>query len=144
MKKLSKHIPLFVGALSMAIGFALVMQNHPLSRDYNWGCLMMGVPPIALGGWLFRNRKQQRTQQESERGLEAVFLQHLQENQGKVNAISFSIASKLTLAEAQTYLEVKSNQLNSTFQIDENGGTFYQFHLLTSSGQSRSLQSAHR
>jgi hypothetical protein len=133
MKKILTGISLSIGFLFFAVAISIFLQKNPSEEDKQGalGCLIIATPPTALGGWLIwdlrRNKK--RSQQDLERELEAVFLQHLQDNQGNVTTISFAMASKLPLEDAKKYLEQKSTQLNSTFHINETGGTSYHFDL---------------
>jgi hypothetical protein len=136
-KKSPVYIAVFAGALSMTIGIYLVHTSTHTHPESNWGWVMTVVPPLTFGGWWMLRRKRR----EAAQALETIFIQHLQENQGNVNAISFASVSKLSLAEAQTYLELKSNQLNSAYHIDDNGGVYYQFHLLNKASRSAELPS---
>jgi hypothetical protein len=135
-KKLLKGAVISFGVLCTVIGLSsLQMWYFGRHVEYGIGSLWLIPPSIMLGSWLAQRRMRPQKKSElelSERELETVFLHHLQENQGNVTAISFAIASQLSLAEAQTYLEIKSNQLNSAYQMDENGATFYHFPLLNS------------
>jgi hypothetical protein len=133
MKKLFIGISLSIGFVFFAVAMSIFSQQNPSQedRDGALGCLIIATPPTLLGGWLVWDLQRQKRQSQADRllAIEAVLLQHIQEQRGNITVISFAMASKLPLSDAKTYLEQKSLQLNGTFSIDENGGTTYHFHL---------------
>lgn len=133
MKKLLIGISLTFGFVFLAVTVSVMLTKNPSEQDKSaaMGGLILGVPATALGGWLIWDlrRHKKRSQQDRLLHLEAIFLQQLQEHKGHMTVASFALASKLPIAEAKEYLDLKSNQLNSTFEIDESGGTSYHFHL---------------
>jgi hypothetical protein len=133
MKKLLIGISLTFGFIFLAVTVSVLLTKNPSEKDKNaaLGGLMIGVPATTLGGWLIWDlrRQKKRSQQDRSSELEAIFLNQLQAHRGRITAISFAIATKLPLVEAKEYLDLKSNQLNSTFEIDESGSTSYYFHL---------------
>jgi hypothetical protein len=133
MKKILIGISFTIGFLFLGVSASLFTQKNLSGedRDGAWGCLIVGVPPTALGGWLLWDLRRQKRdrKQATVLELESIFLQQLQANQGNITIISFAVASKLPLEEAKKYLEVKSTQLNSTFHINETGGTSYHFDI---------------
>jgi hypothetical protein len=135
-KKLSKGAVISFGFLCTVIGLSCLQMWYFGRRiEYGIGSLWLIPPSIMLGSWLAQRRMRPQKKSElelSERELETIFLHHLQANQGNVTAISFAIASQLSLAESQTYLEIKSNQLNSAYHMDQNGAIFYHFPMLNS------------
>jgi hypothetical protein len=137
MKKIFIGISFTIGFLFLGVAASLFTQQN-LSKDDREGavgCLIIGVPPTVLGSWLLwdlrrqKKQTQQQNQQATTLELESIFLQQLQANQGNITVVSFAVASKLPLEEAKKYLEVKSTQLNSTFHINETGGTSYHFDI---------------
>jgi hypothetical protein len=137
-KKLLKGAAISFTVMCTVFGlFSLNQWFFSHRIEFGIGSLWLIPPSIMLGSWLAQRRMRplKKSEQElelSERELENVFLQFLLENQGNATAISFAIASKLSLAEAQGYLEIKSNQLNSAYQLDANGAVFYHFPMLNS------------
>jgi hypothetical protein len=133
MKKILIGILLSTGFVFFAVAISVFLQKNPSEDDKEsaLGCLIIAAPPTAIGGWLIWDlrRQKRRSQQNTTQELETIFLEHLKENQGNITVISFAIASKLPLEESKKYLDIKSNQLNSTFHINEDGGTAYHFHL---------------
>ena len=93
--------------------------------------IIFGLPPIVIGLLLVKSIRKQKEHSEQEISLkiESVFLQKIQANQGVVDPISFAIATKLSIEEAKKYLELKSKQLNGTFDINERGGISYIFNI---------------
>ncbi|WP_310485265.1 hypothetical protein [Chamaesiphon sp. VAR_48_metabat_403] len=133
MKLILIGISFSIGFLFLGVSTSLFIQGNLSDddRDGAVGCLILGAPPTALGSWLLWDlRRQKRDRQRSSvLELESIFLQQLQANQGDITVVSFAVASKLPLEEAKKYLEIKSTQLNSTFHINEAGGTSYHFEI---------------
>jgi hypothetical protein len=133
MKKLFIGISLTIGFAFLAVTASVLFQKNPSEQDKSaaLGGLILGVPATATGGWLIWDlrRQKKRSSQDISLELESIFLQQLQANQGNITAISFAIATKLPIEDAKKYLDLKSTQLSSTFNINEEGGTSYHFHL---------------
>jgi hypothetical protein len=144
---------LSIGVFFIGVAMSILLQQNPSKqdRDSAWGCLLIGIPPTALGGWLMGTqgwlfvgiplaalggwliwdlpRQRKLSQQDRALELEAIFLKQLQENEGDITIISFALAAKLSIDDAKQYLEQKSIQLNATFEINETGGTSYHFNI---------------
>ncbi|NER84895.1 MAG: hypothetical protein F6K42_36345 [Leptolyngbya sp. SIO1D8] len=92
---------------------------------------IFGLPPIALGGWLVFNLRQNRqallAQEEQE--LEQLFLQIIQDNKGVVTLVTFATQTNLSLEASKTYLDEKAIQLNGLYEVSEAGGIVYRFPL---------------
>lgn len=93
--------------------------------------VFFGLPPVAIGGFLIHHLRQTHhtTEENSDRALEKLFLQELQEQQGLINPIVFATKTNLTLEEAKTYLDEKAIQLNATYEATETGGVVYRFYI---------------
>jgi hypothetical protein len=139
-RKLLIGSSLSFGLVLLLISSDVLFQKNPSEEDKSdsWACLTVAIPPLAFGGWLIwdARRKKQEQQKQAERdfllNLESIFLEQIQSNQGNISCISFASAAKISIEESQQYLEQKSNQLNSTFNIDDEGGTSYHFSLARS------------
>jgi hypothetical protein len=133
MKKLFVGISLTIGFIFLAVTASVFFTKNPSEKDKSaaLGGLILGVPATALGGWLIwdMRRQKKRSTADASVELESIFLQQLQANQGNITAISFAIATKLPIEDAKKYLDLKSTQLNSSFNIDEEGSTSYHFYL---------------
>ena len=121
----------------LVVAGSVFFKKNPSDRDRSaaLGGLIVGVPAIAMGGWLIlglsRNRKNSISQQSQalELALESTFLQQLQLNRGSITSINLALSAKISLKEAEKYLETKSIQLNGIFDINEEGHTSYHFDL---------------
>ncbi len=148
---------LSVGVFFIGVAISILVQPHPSPQDREsaWGCLLLGLPPTVLGGWLMgawgwlfvgiplavlggwlilvirrqQQSQQQQSQQQRSLELEAIFLQQIQKNHGDITPLGFAVVAKIPIEEAKQYLEQKSLQLNGTFHIHETGGTSYHFEI---------------
>ena len=137
MKQTFAGVFLTIGFVFLVVTGSVFFKKNPSDEDRSaaLGGLIVGVPAIAIGGWLIlglsRNRKNRISQQSHalELELESTFLRQLQLNQGRITPINLALSAKISLKEAEKYLETKSIQLNGTFDIDEEGHTSYHFDL---------------
>ena len=60
--------------------------------------------------------------------MERIFLELVDTNNGRVTALKFAIASKLSLEESKRYLDKKALTLNATFEVTEEGSVSYCFY----------------
>jgi hypothetical protein len=135
MNKLLVGSSLSLGFVCLLASTNILFQNKPSEEDKSdaWVSFVIGISSTASGGWLIwdaRRKKQkqlEQAQKEYLRELESIFLGEIQSNQGNISYISFAIAAKIPIEQAQQYLEQKSNQLSSTFNIDDDGATSYHF-----------------
>lgn len=135
MKKLFAGIFLtfgFVVTMTIVAGLLGVVPSPPEGKDdLAFAGIIFGLPPIVIGLLLVKSIQKQKehSQQDISSEIESVFLQRIQANQGVVDPISFAIATKLSIEEAKKYLELKSKQLNGTFDVNERGGISYIFNI---------------
>jgi hypothetical protein len=97
--------------------------------------IIFGIPTMLLGGWMSlglyrqsKNEKKVLQQQLSDR-LQSTFYNMLQENQGRVTVLGFSMQSQLPAAEAREYLDLKAKEFNANFKVSEEGGVSYHFDI---------------
>ncbi|MGA7933043.1 MAG: hypothetical protein WCA35_05805 [Kovacikia sp.] len=101
------------------------------------------VVPVLVGWWLWRwFRTTQKNQQDN---LNAVFYQLIQEHQGRITILDFSMSAKLPAIAAREFLDARAKEFSAYFEVTEQGDTFYVFRTLRSSpsqgiGQTQSLQ----
>jgi hypothetical protein len=150
---LLSSILLSIGLFFIGVAMSILWQQHPskADRESAWGCLLIGIPPTVLGGWLSGRwgwllagiplsvvvgwliwdlpRQPTLSRQDRSLELEAIFLQQIQENNGNITAISLALAAKLPLDDAKQYLEQKSIELHSTRHVNETGGIYYHFNI---------------
>lgn len=93
--------------------------------------IFFGLPPTALGGFLLWNlqRTGSKSTKDLEREQEQKFLDLLQLNEGKLTPVRVAADMDMTIAEAKIYLDQKAKQLNATFDVSEEGGITYRFHI---------------
>jgi hypothetical protein len=130
IKKLLVGVLLTFGFLFLMVGISDLFGETYSSQEKTtliFGCVALGLPPIAGGLWIAYDM-QKKNQQQNSLEIESIFLQNIQANKGMVNPINFAITTKLSIDEAKKYLDLKSKQLNGTFEVNEQGGTTYIFH----------------
>jgi len=95
------------------------------------GGLLLGLPPAAAGSFLVWNLR--RTNPNPVKNLELEREQHfldlLQASEGRLTPIKVAAEMDMTIAEAKIYLDQKAKQLNATFDVSEEGGITYRFHV---------------
>jgi hypothetical protein len=92
-------------------------------------CLLIGLPPTAVGGWLIWNLRQQhqRSLEDLADQQEQRFLQILQDQKGDLTMLQFATANQMSLEEAKTYLDEKAKLLDASFDVSETGAVVYRF-----------------
>ncbi|MEO1144785.1 MAG: hypothetical protein AAFY26_04185 [Cyanobacteria bacterium J06638_22] len=93
--------------------------------------IFLGLPPTALGGFLLWNLRANapKDKRNPELEREQHFLDLLQANEGRLTPIRVAAEMNMTIAEAKIYLDQKAKQLNATFDVSEEGGIIYRFHV---------------
>ncbi|KAM3096090.1 ribosomal protein L7/L12 [Phormidesmis sp. 146-12] len=113
-------------SLLMAIPL-LDQQTPPETKKGAFGALIiLGLPPLALGSWLIFSNQRGSKQAERDR-LQALFYQLLKEGNGHINALRFSMESKLSGIEAKAYLDDRAKEFNASYNISEEGKLSYYF-----------------
>lgn len=88
--------------------------------------LMFGVPPTALGGWLFYSLKESSQREERDR-LRSAFFQLLQQGNGRITPLGFAMATGLDGAAAKAYLDERAKEFNANFDVGNEGDIAYRF-----------------
>jgi ribosomal protein L7/L12 len=88
--------------------------------------IILGLPPLTLGSWLAFSNLRHSKQAERDR-LQAIFYQLLKEGNGHINALRFSMESKLSGAEAKEYLDDRAKEFNASYNVSEEGKLSYYF-----------------
>ncbi|MCG9889576.1 MAG: hypothetical protein MH252_00695 [Thermosynechococcaceae cyanobacterium MS004] len=131
MQKLFAGILFSISFVFLLVTASVMLTKNPSEKEKSaaFGGLILGVPALAGGTAIMlgvrKNRKQ--SQSDLERQLEAIFLEVIQNNGGRVSVIDFSIASKLSLAESKQYLDNKASELNGDFHVNDEGKISYLF-----------------
>lgn len=81
--------------------------------------LLAGV--IGLGFWLW-HRQQQR-----EKALHLLFYDLLQNRGGRISALDFAMAAKLTGPEARAFLDARAKEFYANFHPTDQGDILYTF-----------------
>ncbi|AFY75231.1 hypothetical protein Syn7502_03378 [Synechococcus sp. PCC 7502] len=133
MPKVFAGILFSLGFIFLAVTVSVAFTKNPTAEDKSaaLGGLIIGVPATAGGAWIVwgLRKKNQYSQSDRLEQLERTFLELVDSNDGKVTALKFAIATKLSLEEAKIYLDQKAVMLNATFEVSEEGGINYRFHL---------------
>lgn len=134
IQKILAGVLFTIGVPIILIGVTELLNPNASPEDKKGATaalVIFGLPPTALGGFVIWNlrRSHTTTLQELELQKEQLFLQILQENQGRVTPLSLAAALDMPIADAKVYLETKAQQLDATFDVTEEGGVNYRFHL---------------
>ncbi|MBI4785287.1 MAG: hypothetical protein HY785_28865 [Oscillatoriophycideae cyanobacterium NC_groundwater_1537_Pr4_S-0.65um_50_18] len=87
-----------------------------------------GLPPAALGGWMFWNGHRKYHQERSDR-LRNTFFKVLKASDGNITPLQFSMESGLDGAEAKVYLDERAKEFNANFNVTPEGNLIYYFEL---------------
>lgn len=98
-------------------------------RDAAWGCLAMGIPVTAWGGWivwgLYNDRRKARLKQ-----IQDAFYRLVRQHHGRVTVLNFAMETELPGEEAKAFLDARSREFGVTFDVMEDGGIVYQFPVM--------------
>lgn len=132
-KKVSAGLLLSFGFLFLVAGVS-ELSKKDRDSDAVLGCLALGVPMLAGGGWIVWGLKRQYRQQlESEKKqkddrLNSIFFQLLKEEKGQITALRMAMAAEISGEEAREYLDRKAQEFYATFDVDDQGEIFYLFN----------------
>lgn len=90
---------------------------------------VIGLPPTIAGGVLIWNLRRQHRQNLQKLLLEQerLFIELINQQEGKITVIEFATAAQISLEEAKMYLEQKSKELNANFEATDSGAMVYLF-----------------
>lgn len=98
-------------------------------RDGAWGCLAMGIPVTAWGGWivwgLYNDRRKARLKQ-----VQDAFYRLVRQHHGRVTVLNFAMEAELPGEEAKAFLDARSREFGVTFDVMEDGGIVYHFPVI--------------
>ncbi len=133
MRQVFAGILFSLGFIFLAVTVSVVFTKNPTKDDKSaaLGGVIIGVPATATGALLVWGLRKKTEDEESDRleKMERTFLELVEANNGRVTALKFAIASKLSLEESKRYLDKRAVMLNATFEVTEEGGVNYYFHL---------------
>lgn len=90
--------------------------------------VILGIPPTVLGSWMLWWSRQRSRRLEQER-LRAAFFRLLQENDGSVTTLRFSMETGLDGRAAKAYLDERAKEFNGLYNVTEEGNLSYRFEL---------------
>jgi len=133
MRKVFAGILFSLGFIFLAVTISVVFTKNPTKDDKSaaLGGVIIGVPATAAGAWIVWGMRKNTKDEESDRleEMERTFLELLDANNGRITSLRFAITSNLSLEESKHYLDKKAAMLNATFEVTEEGGVNYCFHL---------------
>ncbi len=113
--------------LIAAISIPFEQDESPQAKAEQFaGCLMLGIPLTAWGGWIAWSLNRESQVKESDR-LRSTFFQVAKENDGCVGVMQFSMAANLSGDKAKEFLDERAKEFSANFDVDEQGGIFYRF-----------------
>lgn len=113
--------------LITAISIPFDQDESPKAKAEQFaGCLIIGVPLTAWGGWIAWSLSRESQVKESDR-LRSTFFQVAKENDGCVSVMQFSMAANLPGDKAKEFLDERAKEFSASFDVDEQGGIFYRF-----------------
>ncbi|MBF2027891.1 MAG: hypothetical protein IGS48_14195 [Oscillatoriales cyanobacterium C42_A2020_001] len=90
--------------------------------------MLLGLPPTALGGWIVWSLNQRHQHGERDR-LRSAFFRLIQENNGHLTVLRFSMETGLDGQTAKTYLDDRAKEFNAAYNVTEEGSYSYHFNL---------------
>jgi nitrogen fixation-related uncharacterized protein len=90
--------------------------------------ITLSLPFLVGGGCLLWGAKQQNQKQLSDR-LQSTFYHLVEEKQGRISVLLFAKEANITGIEAKQYLDLKAKEFNALFDLSNEGGIYYYFHL---------------
>jgi|GEM_PF-2570224 len=97
------------------------------------GCLILGAPPIAIGGWLVwdlgqrQRREQAAVAKATQNQLRQCLMELIEQGNGGVTLFEFAMKSGLEAPQAREYLDRIAIEFGADCQIGDHGETSYQF-----------------
>ena len=75
-----------------------------------------------------QNRKQQALLVESEqKRLQLVFLELVEQNGGTITVLQLAKNAEISTQSAKQYLDDKAQELNASFEVNDEGNVLYRF-----------------
>jgi hypothetical protein len=90
--------------------------------------VMFGLPPTAVGGWIIGSGIHRARREERDR-LRNTFFRLLEENNGHLTVLRFSMETGLEGQDAKLYLDERAKEFNAAFNVTEEGNFSYYFNL---------------
>lgn len=129
LKQIASNVFLTIGVVFLfaAISVPFDQDESPKAKAEQFaGCLIIGIPLTAWGGWIAWSLNRESQVKESDR-LRATFFQVAKENDGYIGVMQFSMAANLPGDKAKVFLDERAEEFSASFDVDEQGGIFYRF-----------------
>lgn len=97
-------------------------------QDILLAVMLLGLPAMAIGSWMFWQGHCQYQQQQRDR-LRSIFFNLLQDSNGHITAIRFAMAAGLDGRVAKTYLDDRAREFDAAYNISKEGNISYYFEL---------------
>ncbi|MEM9003888.1 MAG: ribosomal protein L7/L12 [Cyanobacteria bacterium P01_F01_bin.86] len=131
VKPIGAGILLLLGVLCLGRAIETSLDPNPnrlAKRETITAGVLLGLPATVGGTWLVLASQRQR-QREAEKHLKETFFKLVKAGRGKVTALRFSMEAQIDGETAKAYLSDRSREYDATFQVDNEGGITYCFHL---------------
>ena len=128
-KRIASGILLILGGILLIAAISVLFdkdENLDTKTEQIIGCLLLGIPPTLWGGWIAWNLRRETRVKERDR-LQAIFFQLAKETDGCMSVMQFSMAANLPGDKAKAFLDERAKEFSANFEVDEQGGIFYQF-----------------
>ncbi|MBD2667043.1 hypothetical protein B6N60_00057 [Richelia sinica FACHB-800] len=91
--------------------------------------VILGLPSTAIGTWIIWSlqRQYQKELQQIYLNKEQMFLQLLEQEQGRITITKFALYAQIPIEESKQFLEEKAKQLNANYETNEQAGIIYIF-----------------
>jgi predicted HTH domain antitoxin len=123
--------------LTIGLGVLILGTNDLIDRkktnEDKEGALaaivILGLPSTAFGTWIIWNlqRQHQKELQQLYLKKEQMFLQLLEQEQGRITITKFALYAQIPIEESKQFLEEKAKQLNANYETSEKAGIIYIF-----------------
>jgi hypothetical protein len=142
--KIFAGILLGIGVPLSLICLTAVINPKTSSQDREGSGILLvlfGLPPTAWGGWVVWSGMSRAKREERDR-LRETFFRMIEESQGHVTVLRFSMESGLEGQDAKHYLDERAKEFNAAFNVTEEGHFSYYFNLDGGKDGGKNLPSA--
>jgi hypothetical protein len=137
LTKMSAGSMLFLGFFFLMVSASAIpdlqnKNNNSLeireARENAFAGVTLGIPLLAGAGYLLWGSRQHNRKQLSDR-LQSTFYSLVEANQGRISVLLFAKEANISGTQAKQYLDLKAKEFNALFDLSNEGGIYYYFHL---------------